>query len=135
VKLLLSVEVLPYMAQVALADSGARDYPIPEADEEVFATSNTVAVATRSDHINDDLRDLPVEVWLDDSGVGQLPPGQLIYEGEVSFGGEEAELGNYLAGDTHRLAVRPGTYGVRVLREPHSPPAEVVRFVIAGPRG
>jgi hypothetical protein len=133
-KVLLSVEVWPYMAQVALADPTVRDYPVPEADEEVFVTPHTVAVATRSDYMDGDLRHLPVEVWLDDGHLDGLPPGQLIYEGEVSFDGDEAELGNYMAGDTHRLAILSGRYGVRVLREPSSPPAEVVRFVIEGPR-
>jgi hypothetical protein len=75
VKLLLSTEVSPYMSQVALADPTARDYPVPESDEEVSASGNTVAVATRSDYVDGDLRDLPVEVWLDDGGSDELLPG------------------------------------------------------------
>jgi hypothetical protein len=37
-----------------------------------------VAVATRSDYVDGDLRDLPVEVWLDDGGSDELLPGELI---------------------------------------------------------
>jgi hypothetical protein len=68
-------------------------------------------------------------------GSDELPPGELIYAGEISFGSGVAEVGNYLASDLHLLAIQPGTYGVRVYREPESRPAELVRFVIDGPLG
>jgi hypothetical protein len=78
VQLLLSVDVSPYLCQVALADPVTRDDPIPEPDEEVFATPDTVAVSTRSDYIDGDLRDLPVEVWLEDAAPARAPGNRAV---------------------------------------------------------
>jgi hypothetical protein len=53
---------------------------------EVFVTARCVAVATRPDWVDNDLRDLPVEVWLeDDDDVDTLPDGALIHDGQITF--------------------------------------------------
>jgi hypothetical protein len=119
------------MCQVALDDPAAPDYPIPEPGDEVFVTERCIAVATRPDWIDGDLRDLPVEVWLTDDDVDALPDGELIHDGQVAFGGDLARVGNELASDTHEVRVARGLYRVRVLREPAGGPAETVRFVLS----
>jgi hypothetical protein len=83
-RLLLQQAVSPYMCQVALEDPAEPDYPIPEPGDEVFVTERCVAVATGSDWVDDDLRDLPVEVSLeDDDDVDVLPDGELIHDGQI----------------------------------------------------
>jgi hypothetical protein len=130
VRLLLREDVLPYMSQVALDDPAAADYPIPETDDEVFVTETCVAVATRPDWMDGDLGDLPVEVWLSD-GEDTLPEGEMIHDGHSAFSTDQARVGNYLAADTHDVALDAGRYRIRVLREPTGGPAETVRFILS----
>jgi len=121
------------MCQVALDDPSKPNYPVPEPGDEVFVTETCVAVATRPDWVDDDLRDLPVEVWLEDENdVDALPDGELIHDGQITFAGDLGRVGNYLASDLHDVPVKRGLYRVRVLREPPGGPAETVRFVLSG---
>lgn len=130
-KLLVSEDVSPYMCQVALEDVVASDYPVPEGDEAVFRTATTIAVATRSDWVDGDVRDLPVEVWLREDAREDLPEGEVIHIGEITLS-EDVRVGNYLASDTHPVRVLPGRYGVQVIRRPPGGPAEAVAFVLTG---
>jgi hypothetical protein len=120
------------MCQVALEDPATPDYPIPEPEQDVFTTPACVAVATRPDWVDGDLRDLSVEVWLTEDNEDSTREGELIHEGEITFTTGIARVGNYLASDTHELALAEGAYRVRVFREPPGGPAETVRFVLSG---
>ena len=116
------------MCQVALEDVAASDYPVPDGDEAVFRTATTIAVATRSDWVDGDVRDLPVEVWLRED-ADDLPEGEVVHTGDINLS-EDVRVGNYLAWDTHPVPVLPGRYGVHVIRRPPGGPAEAVAFVL-----
>src|SRR5437016_4027825 len=79
-------------------------------EEAVVATSQCIAVATRGDVHGR----VVVEVALDD-GAAIDPGWQQVFEGELVLTGEEAVIGNYVAGEAHPVRLGPGTHRVRVL--------------------
>ena len=122
-------EVLPLQGQIDIRDPAGSDYPQWETGEErAVSTAQVVAVATRGDI---DGR-VTVEVR---QGPGDIPEGVAIaFDGELLLSGDDAVVGNYLAGEEHRLSLGPGWHRVTVyVQPPDAPAAEVVVVVDAEP--
>jgi len=113
--LLVQARVLPLYAQIGISDALATDYPVPETgDEDVVATPQTVAVATRSDYPEGPL---PVEVWTDklDADTHDL---RCVYDGRLNLSDGRGLVGNLVANDVHAFSLAPGSHRLLVFTVP-----------------
>ena len=125
--LLMRVQVLPLYAQVSLSDALAEDFPVPVmGDEEVVASHQAVAVATRSDYPDGRL---PVEVWTERLEA-DVPDLRCVFDGQLYLSDGRALVGNLVANDVHTISLSPGSHGLLVFTATSEDRAGAVYFLL-----
>ena len=122
---LLRCSVRPHYAQIELSDPSAPDYPQWGTGEELaVATETSIAVATRPDLDGE----VEIEVW---RGTAQ-PLAALLWEGQISLGGDQAVVGTTVGNDLHPVEVGSGRHQLQVWGDVSPRPSRVAFVVNAG---
>lgn len=122
-----TIQVSPVYGQVVIECEDASDLPVPETGaERVVATTQSLLIATRSDHDGDVL----IEVRTQEADP---PAGQIVFDGELNCPSQRIIFGSSLG---NQLASAPldeaGWIPVQVYVDPPDSPARVT--VIVGAR-
>jgi hypothetical protein len=126
---LLSLDLIPHYAQVAIFDPAISDsYPDwPTGTEPIAVGTHGIAVATRPDWSSDnlDLSAVRLEVW------DTIPDRKAceIFSGSISATSLGLVAGNMTGNSLHSIKLLPGTYEIAVLVDPVAEP-EFVCFLL-----
>jgi hypothetical protein len=123
----LSVEVVPYYAQVLLVDPSKSDGVPAFSDgaETVVSTTGGIAVGTRSDVVEGAVVPVTVDVWIADEPANLV----VIWRGEITVGAQGIAVGSVVGNDLHPLAIEPGRHRVAVFASPSEAPAHVAFMI------
>lgn len=128
-ELLAHAEVVPFYAQAMFGVPGSTNLPDWQTGQEgAVATSAVIYVSTRSDFVDSNIIELPIEVW---QGNDSAAMGELIADVVLSAPDGLFEFGMLMDDDAPQVQVgSPGDYRVRAYSDSASL-RQQIRFLVS----